>query len=145
MIKVGSFQRLNISGSKTLSLQNQVQIFKVASCHQLMSQPWNIVTQSTSEDSIYKSEMSRLWNPTQMIKVFSCQGLIPRTWKIVTAEVVCPLRETVHILCKPHLPDSYYRDFENLNENMSLASLTKCDRMISDPIQTGIIYFNFYF
>ena len=67
--------------------------------HQLMPQTWNIVvtegidgvaedkiskiTQSTSEDSIHKYEMSRHWKTTQMIEVGSCHQLIPRTWQIV--------------------------------------------------------------
>ena len=59
--------------------------------HQIMPLPWKIVTtagidgvaedeiskiiQSTFEDSIHKSETSRLRKPTQMIKVASCQRL----------------------------------------------------------------------
>ena len=49
MIKVASCQRLNISKSKTSRLRNPTQIIKLTSCDQLMTRPWYIVTQSTSE------------------------------------------------------------------------------------------------
>ena len=91
------------------------------------------ITQSTSEDIIYKSEMSRLKNPTQVIKLGSFHQLIPRTWHIVTAEGLGPGQAILCILRNPHLTDSYSCDFENL-KNLSLESQTKCEKMLSDPI-----------
>ena len=110
-----------------------------------MPQPWQIVTQSTSEDIISKSETLRLWNPTHMIKVGSCHQIIPRTCQIVTTEGRSTGREIVCILLKPHIPNSSSLDFENPNENLSLASQTKSDKMFSDPIWSWVIYFTFYF
>ena len=106
MIKVASCQRLNISRSKTSCLWNPTQMIKVSSFHQLMPQNFHIVTaegldgvaedeilkitQSTSEDSIYKSEMSCLRKPTHIIKVGSCQKLILLTWQVFTTESLNP-------------------------------------------------------
>ena len=85
--------------------------------------------------------MSRFWNPTHMIKVGSCHQLIPWTWRIVTTEGLGPGQAIFRILRKPHLTDSYSRYFENLNKNLSFASQTKCDKMLSYPIRSQIIYF----
>ena len=157
MIKVASYQRLSIYKSETPRLWKPAQMIKIGIFHRLMPRNWQIVmsevldgvaedkiltlTQSTSKDSIYKSKMSRLKNTTHMIKVSSCHRLIPWTRRIVTAEGLCIGRAIVHILRKPHLPDSSSRDFENPNENLSLSSQTKCDKMLSDPIRSQIIYF----
>ena len=70
------------------------------------------ITQSTSEDSIYKSKMSRLQNPTQMIKVGSFHQLMTQTWQIFTTEGLGPGRAIVCIFHKPRLRDSYYRGFK---------------------------------
>ena len=67
-----------------LQAYNPIQIIKVESCHQTMPQPCQIVTQSTSENGIYKSKTSHLWNLTQMIKVGSCHRLMTQPWQIVT-------------------------------------------------------------
>ena len=53
-----------------------------------------------------------------------------------------PVRLIVRILRKSHLSDSSSCDFENPNKNLRLASQNKCDKMISDPIWSRIIYFN---
>ena len=74
------------------------------------------ITQSTSKDIIYKSEIPRLQKPTHMIKVGSCHQIIPRTWLIVTTEGIGPGRAIVRILRKLHLPDSSSRDFEILTK-----------------------------
>ena len=103
MIKVDSCQRLNIPKSKTSRLQNPTQMTKIGIFHQLMPRTWQIVTaegldgvaedkfstitQSTSEGSIYKSEMSRLQKLTQIIKIGIFHRLIPRTWWIVNQKV----------------------------------------------------------
>ena len=76
-----------------------------------------------------------------MIKVGSCHQLMPRTWYIVTTEGIGHGQSIVPILCKPHLPNSSFPDFENPNKNLSLASQTNCDKMLSDPIRSQIIYF----
>ena len=59
-------------------------MIKVASCNQLMSRPWQIVTYVTSKIKIPKSETSRVQNPTHMITVASWHQLIPLPWQIVT-------------------------------------------------------------
>ena len=75
------------SKSDPSSFLKPTHLTKLAHLHQRMPLPWHIfttagidgvdedkileITQSTSEDSIYKSETSRLQNPTQMIKVGS--------------------------------------------------------------------------
>ena len=56
-----------------------------------------------------------------------------------------PVRLIVCILRKSHLSDSSSCDFENPNKNLRLASQNKCDKMISDPIWSRIIYFTFKF
>ena len=135
MIKVAICHQLIIYNSKASRLRKTTQMIKIGSCHQLMTQTWQIftaegldgisedniltITQSTSEDSIYKSKMSRLQNPTQMINLGSCHRLIPRTWRIVMTEGLGPGRAIISILRKLHLPDSSSRDFENPNENIS--------------------------
>ena len=103
-------------------------MMKIGVFHLFMPQNWQIVTeevldsvaedkistitQSTSEDIIYKSKISRLRKPIQMIKVGSFHQRIPQIWRIVTTEGLSPGRSIVHILCKPHFPDSYSLDFE---------------------------------
>ena len=132
-------------------------MIKIGVFYRIMLQTWHIVmaqgldgfaedtistiTHSTSEYSIHKYETSRLRKPTQIINVSSCHQLIPRTWRILMTEGLGPGREIACILRRPQLTDSYSCDFENPNENMSLASQTKIWKMISDPIQSQIIYF----
>ena len=99
------------------------------------------MTQSTCEDIIYKSKVSRLQNPIHMIKVVSCHRLVLQTWRIVMIEGLSPGQTIVRILRKPHITDTSFHDFENPNENLSLASQTKCNKMLSDPIWSQIIYF----
>ena len=75
-----------------------------------------------------------------MIKVASCHQLIPQPWHIFTTAGLGSGRAIVCILREPHLPNSSYREFDNLNKNMSLALQTKFDKMLSDPILSRITY-----
>ena len=80
-------------------------MINVASFHQIMPLPWNIITHSTSKKNISKSKTSRLKNTTHMIKVASYRQLMSRPWRIVTTAGLGPAWEFVRILHKPHIPD----------------------------------------
>ena len=122
------------SKSDPSSFRKPTQLTKVAHFHQLirkshqpMPQTWQIVvtegfngvaedkistiTQSHSEDSIYKYKTSRLQKTTQMIKVVSFHQLMPQTWEIVMTEGLGPVQANVLILRKPNLPDISSRGF----------------------------------
>ena len=76
-----------------------------------------------------------------MIKVGSFHQLMTQTWQIFTTEGLGPGRAIVCIFHKPRLRDSYYRGFKNTNENISLEFQTECDKVLSDPIRSRIMYF----
>ena len=97
MINIGIFYRL---------IPQTWQIVLVEVIDGVAEDKISVITQSTSEDIIYKSETSRLRKATQMIKVGSCHRLMPQTWWIFTTEGLGPSRSIFCILQKPNIPNS---------------------------------------
>ena len=150
VIKVASCQQLNISKSETPCLQTQTWFTTPLSCdlEPGITKPTSRNIFVSAETKPSKSDPSSFRKLTQLTKVAhfhqimrKYHRLIPQNWRIVTTEGLGPGWSIVRILRKPHIPDSSSRDFENLNKNLSLASQKKCDKIVSDPIRSWIMYF----